>query len=325
MDRRSVGFAALLVGIAVMIGNGFTARAFGQSSSAQSSTTQSHSTQPGAERSNSNTSSAQDDQFSASEVEATNPDFGVALNEEKGAVRIYARHSKGQLDGVTSAALVNQKWLRSSDYPKHDAAFALFSDALGKGRQLTLTNTGLAGQPDLIMIFRVHVQPAYAEMMVEVKNGTGKPINIGAARFLENEGSSAFSLDGPDAATRVLTGKLTDHPPAGAFQDLSRATANELTSQDAQLVYNEKSKVAFLAGATAAQEWATSLHLKVKQSAITGFLAEVAPAAGKSQGGLPVASGDVFDSPVLFFSLSPNYERALQNYSAARKAAAQSK
>ena len=123
----------------------------------------------------------------------------------------------------------------------------------------------------------------------------------------------------------MLTGKLTDHPPAGAFQDLSHATANELTSQDAQLVYNEKSKVAFLAGATAAQGWATSLHLKVKQSAITGFLAEVAPAAGKGQGSLPVASGDVFDSPVLFFSLSPNYERALQNYSAARKAAAQSK
>ena len=47
------------------------------------------------------------------------------------------------------AAQVNHRWLRSSDYPDHKIKRSSPNDDSGGASQLTITNSGLSGQPEL--------------------------------------------------------------------------------------------------------------------------------------------------------------------------------
>ena len=43
------------------------------------------------------------------------------------------------------AAEIDHKWVKSTDYPKHDIAQSNFDDALGHGKKITITSSGLSG------------------------------------------------------------------------------------------------------------------------------------------------------------------------------------
>ena len=81
----------------------------------------------------------------------TNDKLSLTVNATDGAYQLAVRG--GQLiftSGV--AAQVNHQWLRSTEYPRHQVSESTFSDELGSGRAITVTNSGLEGKADLIYV-----------------------------------------------------------------------------------------------------------------------------------------------------------------------------
>src|SRR3984957_6051687 len=71
-------------------------------------------------------------------------------------------------------ALVDHKWLHSGSYPSHSVSESQFSDALGSGRQLTVTCSGSRGAPHFIYAVQLYAQNPYGTVQVRVKNETEK-------------------------------------------------------------------------------------------------------------------------------------------------------
>ena len=80
------------------------------------------------------------------------------------------------------------QWLRSSSYPSHSVSESPFSDALGSGRQLTVTCSGLHGSPDLIYVVQLYTQNPYGTIQVRVRNETRKATSVQAIRSVEATG-----------------------------------------------------------------------------------------------------------------------------------------
>src|SRR5579884_1054486 len=96
-----------------------------------------------------------------------NDQLRIELNSQNGSYTLRQQNGPAQLTAGV-AAKVNGQWLHSSDYPKH-----LVSSSNADGaEQLTITNSGAAGRPDLVCTLSLHSNPAYAEIAVEVRNST---------------------------------------------------------------------------------------------------------------------------------------------------------
>jgi len=75
----------------------------------------------------------------------TNDKLSLSVDAKDGTYQLAVRG--GQLvftSGV--AAQVNHQWLRSTEYPRHQVSESTFSDELGSGRAITVTNSGLPGE-----------------------------------------------------------------------------------------------------------------------------------------------------------------------------------
>src|SRR5436853_7679717 len=53
------------------------------------------------------------------------------------------------------AAQINHRWLKSSEYPKHELSESRFRDRLGLGQQVNIRSTGLTQPPDVSCISRL--------------------------------------------------------------------------------------------------------------------------------------------------------------------------
>ncbi|MCF7643601.1 melibiase, partial [Acinetobacter johnsonii] len=80
-----------------------------------------------------------------------------------------------------------------------------FHDALGSGKQITLTCSGLAGQPDLIFVAQMYEQKPYGALQVRVRNTSGKEVTVQAIRTVAAQGGAIVALGGKPAADRVLS------------------------------------------------------------------------------------------------------------------------
>ena len=107
----------------------------------------------------------------------TNGKLALSVSAEQGTYQVAMPHGESI---VTSrvAAEVDGHWLRSNDYPHRDASPSQYSDALGTGHQVTVTCSGLAGQPDLIYVVQLYDQNPYGTLHVRVRNTTGKQITV---------------------------------------------------------------------------------------------------------------------------------------------------
>ena len=85
----------------------------------------------------------------------TNDKLSLTVNAKDGAYRLAV--PGGQPIFTSSvAAQVNHEWLRSTEYPRHQVSESTFSDELGSGRSITVTNSGLAGKADLIYVVQLY-------------------------------------------------------------------------------------------------------------------------------------------------------------------------
>ena len=244
------------------------------------------------------------------------------------------RTKSGVVDSLTGhvAAEVNHAWLQSADYPEHVIAETSIQDEFGEGAQLSITNTGLGGKPDLISILRVHSSPSFAELECVVRNNTANEISVQDIRILEAEGSVAVNLNGPDDSDRVLSDSFSEDRPTMAIRDLFDAKNGVHRAVGSQLLYNRESQQSLFLGALTSAGWLTvlRLHLDPGKTQITRYevdsegTTELAkdnslrksPPDDQIELSLPVAPGESLSSERLMVSLGSDYHAQLETYGA---------
>jgi alpha-galactosidase len=227
-------------------------------------------------------------------------------------------------------AKIDGHWISSTDYPKHQAVASSFVDELGSGTQILETNTGLSGRPDLLCIVRLHKEPAYAEIEVQVQNATEKPITVQAIRMVHSTTPSAVDLDGPETADRVLSDSFSEDRPSMKIHDLNDMTEGLHLAVGSQLIYNRKSHLSLFLAALTSERWLTVLRLAVnsKQPQISGYevdstgTTELVKENSLKQSSsedqvelsLPVAAGASLSSERLLVSIASDYHAQLETY-----------
>jgi len=253
----------------------------------------------------------------------------ISANQQDGSYTIRSKQNPRVAITAGVAAQVNHRWLRASDYPRHEATQSTFEDALGAGPQLTISYTGLAGQPDLECRLRLFSQPAFAEIEVQVRNRSGAEISVESIRELEAR-NAFLSLDGPASADRVLSDSFSEDRPDMKIHNLGEPSEDKLRAVGSQLIYNRQSGQSFFIGALTSEKWLTVLRLRTseKKDEITGYevdstgttellkensLKHSAP-EDRVELSLPVAPGESIASETVMVSLSSDYHGQLEAY-----------
>jgi alpha-galactosidase len=191
-----------------------------------------------------------------------NDKLSVNVDEHAGTYQIAP---KGGAAIFTSrvAAQVNHEWLRSSDYPRHHVSQSTFTDELGSGRTLTVSNSGLQGKADLIYAVQLYDRNHYGTVRVTVRNTTGKELSVQALRSVEAVGEPLLNLGGAASADRVLSDSFSEDWPRLRLYDLGNSPGGVHRGVGSQLIYNRESKQSLFLGALTADRLLTILHLKV--------------------------------------------------------------
>jgi hypothetical protein len=87
--------------------------------------------------------------------ELTSQPVSVTVNARDGSYEL-GTHGGQIVLTARAGAQVDHQWLRSSDYPRRQAAESGFNDELGSGHQMTVTCGGLDGKPDLTYVLQIY-------------------------------------------------------------------------------------------------------------------------------------------------------------------------
>lgn len=236
------------------------------------------------------------------------------------------------------AAEVDHHWVKSAEYPKHEVADSDFEDSLGRGRQATVTFTGLANQPDLIYTIRVYTSRPFGEIQVQVRNKAGRTIEVQSLRSVEAIGSAMVDLHANPSADRVLSDSFSEDWPPLQLYDLGKAPNGMHLAVGSQTIYNQQSKESVFFGALSADRLLTILHLQTRSASngtgISAFTVDCAGTteimatneeSGVREGpkedivelSLPVNNGESLSSEPLMFAAGSDYHAQLENYGAA--------
>jgi hypothetical protein len=257
-----------------------------------------------------------------------NDQLRIELNSQNGSYTLRQQNGPAQLTAGV-AAKVNGQWLHSSDYPKH-----LVSSSNADGaEQLTITNSGAAGRPDLVCTLSLHSNPAYAEIAVEVRNSTQKQIQVQGIRLVEIRDARDLTVGGPDASDRILSDSFSEDRPAMSIHDLGDdASENKdglYRGVGSQLIYNRESKDSIFVGALTSEKWLTVLRLHVHpQKKIAGYEVDStgttelenenslqsSPPQDHVELSLPVAPGKSIAGERIMVAMGPDYHATLEAY-----------
>src|SRR5579864_2948664 len=164
------------------------------------------------------------------------------------------------------AAQVNHEWLRSSDYPRHQASESAFTDELGSGRAVTVTCGGLEGKAELVYVVQIYDQRPYATVQVTVRNTTSKEVTVQAIRGMEAIGEPVLNLGGHAFADRILSDSFSEDWPQLQIYDLGKAPGGIHRGAGSQLIYNRETKQSLFVGALTSDRFLTLLHLQASGS-----------------------------------------------------------
>jgi alpha-galactosidase len=248
----------------------------------------------------------------------------VSVNSKTGAYTIREKSGPVRLTADVAAKL-NGQWVHSSDYPKH----AVSSSAAAEGTpELTITHSGLAGQPDLACSVRLHSDPTYAEVTVVVRNTIQKRVEVQGIRALEIRDPRLLDLGAPASALRILSDSFSEDRPAMAIHDFGDNKDGLYRGVGSQLLYNRQSKQSLFIGALNSDKWLTLLRLHAPQSKIAAYEVESAgttelelensletsPPEDRLELSLPVAPGSSISSESVMVALGPDYHAQLETY-----------
>lgn len=280
----------------------------------------------------------------AENVSLKNQSLTVAVRSD-GSFELRA---EGLHDPVLTArvgAEVNEKWIWSTDYSRHQLSSSTFQTALGAGHQIEVSFTGSASEPSLKYTLQLYDDRPCGEIQVQVENTTGKPITVQSIRGIDVVAEPRVNLGGPESADRVLSDSYSEDRPTMHIFDLGKAPvykgqddladtpANVHLAVGSQLIYNQQSKFSLLLSALTSERFLTILHLRTEPGSsgdprITAYTVDSTgtteivkkeslrgdPASDQIPLSLPVAPGKEVSSEALAFSVSQDYHAQLENY-----------
>ncbi len=264
----------------------------------------------------------------------TNDQLSLTVNAEEGSYQLLLHEGHDGQPVLKSrvAGQVDHEWLRSSDYPRHQASESTFEDDLGSGRQVTVTCSGLGGKPDLVYVIQIYTQRPYGTVQVKVRNSLGREVTVQAIRSVEAIGEPMLNLGGSQSADRILSDSFSEDWPDLALYDLGGAPGGMHRGAGSQLIYNRESKQSLFVGALTSDRFLTLMHLQAegagKKAKIASFSVEStgtteiqkdfdlkdSPADDQVELSLPLKPGEEVVSERLLFEAGPDYHNQLLAY-----------
>jgi alpha-galactosidase len=269
--------------------------------------------------------------LSSAAQQLTNGKLSLSVNLRAGSYQL-AVHDGQPVLSARVGAQVDHQWLRSSDYPRCQAAASTFSDGLGPGRQLTVTCSELEGNPDLVYIVQLYDRAPYGTIQVKVHNSTGKPVAIQAIRSVEAIGQPLVNLGGRASADRILSDSFSEDWPDLKIFDLGTAAGGMHRGVGSQLIYNRESKQSLFLGALTSERFLTLMYLSAEDKGAETKIASYAvessgtteiqkdfglkdsPADDQVALSLPVGPGEDLASERLLFEAGSDYHNQLLAY-----------
>jgi hypothetical protein len=237
------------------------------------------------------------------------------------------------------AAEIDHKWVKSTDYPKHDIARSNFGDALGHGKKITITSSGLSTFPDLAYTLQIYDDKPFGVIEGEVQNHTGKAVTIQSIRSVEALGSRTIDLAGAQKNDRVLSDSFSEDWPPLQIYNLGRAPKGMHRAVGSQLIYNRDSQESLFWGALTSNRFLTIIHLQTESSspdgpAVAAFTIDSTgtteiqatdeesglregPAENLIELNVPLPAGESISSERLMFAAGNDYHSQLENYGVA--------
>jgi alpha-galactosidase len=261
----------------------------------------------------------------------TNDELSLTVNAPDGAYQL-ALHSGQPVLSSRVAAEVDHQWLRSNDYPRHQASESTFEDDLGSGQEVTVTCSGLDGKPNLAYILRLYKQRPFGTVQIKLQNNVGREVTVQAIRSVEAIVEPIINLGGGQSADRVLSDSFSEDWPDLVLYDLGGVSGGMHRGAGSQLIYNRESKQSLFLGALSSDRFLTLLHLQAEgtgtNTKIASYTVEStgtteiqrdfdlkdSPADDQVELSLPIKPGEDMVSERLMFEAGPDYHSQLLAY-----------
>jgi hypothetical protein len=234
------------------------------------------------------------------------------------------------------AAEIDHKWIKSTDYPKHEIAQSNFEDTLGHGRKITVTSSGLPKLPDLAYTLAIYEGRDFGVIEAEVQNHTDNPVTVQSIRSVEADGSKIIDLGGVQSADRVLSDSFSEDWPPLQIYDLGKAPQGMHRAVGSQLIYNRESKESLFIASLTSNRFLTIIHLQTQSSSpdapgIVSYTVDSTgtteiqatdPESGLREGpaenlielSVPLSASESLTSERVMFSAGRDYRSQLDNY-----------
>jgi alpha-galactosidase len=277
-------------------------------------------------------------QARTSQVAVHVEDLSVVVQPSDGTYEIQTEIGEHNVIHARVAAEIDHKWVKSTDYPKHEIAQSTFDDALGHGKKIRVTSSGLTNIPDLAYTLQIYDGLAFGVIEAEVQNHSADPVTIQSIRSVEALGNQVIDLGGPQKADRVLSDSFSEDWPPLQIYDLGKAPNGMHRAVGSQLIYNRESKESLFLGALTSNRFLTIIHLQTYSSAPDGAsiasytvdstgtteIQATDPESGLREGpaenlielSVPLPVGESVTSERVLFAAGKDYYSQLDNYGA---------
>jgi alpha-galactosidase len=277
-------------------------------------------------------------QVGTAQVFAHSDGLSVVVHPSDGTYEIQTGLRGHSVVHASVAAEIDHKWVKSTDYPKHEISQSTFEDALGHGHNIRVTSSGLPNLPDLTFTLQIYDGKAFGVIAAEVQNHTATSATIQSIRSVEAIGNAIIDLDGPQSADRVLSDSFSEDWPPLQIYDLGKAPNGMHRAVGSQLVYNRESKQSLFFGALTSDRFLTIIHLQSRSPSsegpgIASFTLESTgtteiqatdPESGLREGpaenlielSVPVPAGESVASERVLFAAGKDYYSQLEHYGA---------
>jgi hypothetical protein len=278
------------------------------------------------------------DPVKASPVIASIDGLSVAVQASDGTYEIRTGVGGHSVIHARVAAEIDHKWVKSTDYPKHEISPSNFEDALGHGRKIAIASSGLPGVPDLAYTLQIYEGRSFGVIGAEVQNHTGRPATIQSIRSVEAVGNKIIDLAGAQKSDRVLSDSFSEDWPPMQIYNLGKAPQGMHRAVGSQLIYNRDSQESLFLGALTSNRFLTIIHLQtqtpvpdgpgiasytVDSTGTTEIQATEAesdmregPAENLIELSVPLPAGESIASERVMFAAGRDYHSQLENYGA---------
>ena len=265
--------------------------------------------------------------------------LSVAVRASDGTFQITTGSGGHSVIRARVAAEIDHKWVKSTDYPKHEISESSFEDALGHGKKITVTSFGLPNLPDLAYTLQIYDSKAFGVIETVVQNHTDNSVTIQSIRNVAAVGNEIIDLGGTQKRDRVLSDSFSEDWPPLQIYDLGKAPKGMHRAVGSQLIYNRDSKESLFLGALTSSRFLTIIHLQTQSSSRDGSgiasytvdstgtteIQATDPESGLMDGpaenlielSVPLPAGESLPSERVMFAAGRDYHSQLENYGAA--------